>query len=70
MFNDPTFWVAMAFIAFIGVLVYFKVPGLVTSALDKRADKIKSISLVKGNDTSAPIIMGVTIETHKSKKKH
>ncbi|MEK9724082.1 MAG: F0F1 ATP synthase subunit B [Rhodospirillaceae bacterium] len=42
MFHDPTFWVLVSFVMFIGVLVYFKVPGLVTSALDKRAEKIKA----------------------------
>jgi len=42
MFHDPTFWVATAFVAFIGLLVYLKVPGKVGEALDKRADKIKA----------------------------
>ena len=42
MLHDPTFWVSTAFIAFIGLLVYLKVPKLVTGALDERADKIKS----------------------------
>jgi len=41
MFQDPTFWVLVAFIGFIGVLVYFKVPGTVTKALDARAEKIQ-----------------------------
>ena len=41
MFQDPTFWVLVAFIGFIGVLVYFKVPGMVTKALDARAEKIQ-----------------------------
>ena len=42
MFNDPTFWVLVAFVGFIGVLIHFKVPGMITQALDKRAEKIKS----------------------------
>lgn len=42
MFQDPTFWVLVAFIGFIAVLVYFKVPGMVTKALDGRAEKIKA----------------------------
>jgi len=42
MLHDPTFWVLVAFVGFIGVLVYFKVPGVITGALDKRAEKIKS----------------------------
>ena len=36
----------------------------------KRADKIKTISLVKGSDSSAPIVMGITIETPKTKGDH
>lgn len=42
MFQDPTFWVATAFVAFIGILFYLKVPGSVGAQLDKRADKIKA----------------------------
>lgn len=42
VFQDPTFWVLVAFVGFIGVLIYFKVPGMVTGALDKRAEKIKA----------------------------
>ncbi len=34
--------VSIAFIIFIGVLVKFKVPGMLTGLLDKRADSIKS----------------------------
>ena len=41
MFQDPTFWVLVAFIGFVGVLVYFKVPDMVTKALDARAEKIQ-----------------------------
>jgi F-type H+-transporting ATPase subunit b len=42
MLHDPTFWVMIAFIAFIALLVYFKVPKMVAGALDSRAEKIKS----------------------------
>jgi len=42
MFQDPTFWVLVAFVLFVALMVYFKVPGMVTAALDKRAEKIKS----------------------------
>ena len=42
MFQDPTFWVLVSFVMFVAVLVYLKVPGMVTGALDKRAEKIKS----------------------------
>ena len=34
--------VSIAFLVFLGVLVYFKVPGMIGGMLDKRADGIKS----------------------------
>ena len=37
-----TFWVFLALIVFIGILVYVKVPGMLGAALDKRAEKIRS----------------------------
>lgn len=42
MLQDPTFWVAIAFFGFVGVLVWKKVPGLIAAALDKRADDIRN----------------------------
>ena len=42
MLQDPTFGVFVAFIGFIGVLVYFRVPGMVTRGLDARAKKIRA----------------------------
>ena len=42
MFQDPTFWVLVAFIAFILTLVYMKVPGMVSKTLDARSAKIRS----------------------------
>lgn len=41
VFATPDFWVAVAFIMFIGVLLYNGVPGLIAKALDDRADAIK-----------------------------
>ena len=38
---DATFWVAAAFVVFVGVVIYFKVPAMLTKALDERADKIR-----------------------------
>jgi F-type H+-transporting ATPase subunit b len=38
---DPVFWVMIAFFAFVGLLIYYKVPGTVTKALDARADAIR-----------------------------
>lgn len=34
--------VAIAFVIFLGVLVYFKVPGLIAGLLDKRANQIRA----------------------------
>jgi F-type H+-transporting ATPase subunit b len=41
MFEDPEFWVALAFVIFIGILIKFGVPKLVFSSLDDRSDRIK-----------------------------
>ena len=40
--SDPTFWVAVSFFGFIGLLVYFKVPAMVAKTLDDRADAIRN----------------------------
>lgn len=40
--NDTNFVVLIAFVIFLGVLVYFGVPKLITKMLDERADGIKS----------------------------
>jgi F-type H+-transporting ATPase subunit b len=42
LIQDPTFWVATAFIAFIIVLIYLKVPLTLGAQLDKRAEKIEA----------------------------
>lgn len=39
---NTDFVVLIGFLIFIGVLVYFKVPGMVTGMLDARADQIQS----------------------------
>jgi F-type H+-transporting ATPase subunit b len=41
MFEDPEFWVLLAFVIFIGVLVKFGVPKMALSALDERSARIK-----------------------------
>jgi F-type H+-transporting ATPase subunit b len=41
MFEDPEFWVGLAFVIFVGVLVKFGVPKMALSALDARSDRIK-----------------------------
>ncbi len=40
--NDPTFWVALAFFALVAILVYMKIPGMIASQLDSRAEKIEA----------------------------
>jgi F-type H+-transporting ATPase subunit b len=41
MLGMAEFWVAIAFIAFLLILLYYKVPGLVAKALDDRAAAIR-----------------------------
>ena len=36
-----TFWAFVALVLFLGVVVYFKVPGMISKALDARATKIR-----------------------------
>jgi F-type H+-transporting ATPase subunit b len=40
MLEDPTFWALVALVLFFALLIYLKVPGTVTGALDKRAETI------------------------------
>lgn len=42
MLSQPEFWVAVAFVVLMIVFVYVGVPGVVTKALDHRADRIKA----------------------------
>ncbi|MFQ5625884.1 MAG: F0F1 ATP synthase subunit B [Methyloligellaceae bacterium] len=39
--STPEFWVAVSFFGFILLIIYFKVPGQLTKALDNRADAIR-----------------------------
>ena len=39
---DATFWAFIALLIFFGIVIYFKVPGLVTRALDARIAKIEA----------------------------
>ena len=41
MLEDATFWAFVALVLFLGLMVYLKVPGVVTAALDKRAEAIR-----------------------------
>ena len=38
---DATFWSFVGLIVFIGIVLYLKVPAMVTKSLDERADKIR-----------------------------
>jgi F-type H+-transporting ATPase subunit b len=38
---DATFWAMIALFIFLGVVVYLKVPGMLTKSLDERATKIR-----------------------------
>jgi F-type H+-transporting ATPase subunit b len=40
MFKDPETWVAVSFLLFAGLALYFRVPSLVAKALDSRAAAI------------------------------
>jgi len=42
LFQDAEFWVGIAFLIFMGVMVWVKVPGMAVKALDARADKIRA----------------------------
>jgi len=42
MIIDSTFWVAVSFFIFIGVLIYFKVHEKINSALNENIKSIKS----------------------------
>lgn len=39
---DATFWAFIALLIFIGVIFYFKVPGMIGKSLDERAAKIRN----------------------------
>lgn len=43
LFNpeDPLFWVSVSFLAFLALLVYYRVPAVLTKALDDRAEGIR-----------------------------
>jgi F-type H+-transporting ATPase subunit b len=41
MFEDPEFWVALAFAIFVGILIRFGVPKMALSSLDARSERIR-----------------------------
>lgn len=42
MLHEPEFWVAVAFVIFIGIIVYYRVPQMMIGALDQRTARIKA----------------------------
>ncbi len=38
---DATFWATVALVLFLALIVYLKVPGMMTRSLDERSDKIR-----------------------------
>lgn len=42
MLEDPTFWALVGLILFLALIVYMKVPGKLTAALDNRAEAIRT----------------------------
>jgi len=42
MIIDATFWVAISFFIFIGVLIYFKIPEKISDTLSENINKIRS----------------------------
>ena len=41
LLSEAETWVAISFIGFVALILYYKVPGKVTGALDDRADRIR-----------------------------
>ena len=42
MFAEPEFWVAVAFLIFVGILVYAGVPQMMLKALDDRGNRVQA----------------------------
>jgi F-type H+-transporting ATPase subunit b len=42
LFGDTSFWAFLGVIIFFGILIWAKVPGIITKQLDDRADKIRA----------------------------
>src|SRR4249919_1249258 len=42
MLAEPEFWVAVAFVIFVGILVYVGVPKMMVGALDERAKRVQA----------------------------
>jgi F-type H+-transporting ATPase subunit b len=42
MFAEPEFWVAVAFVIFVGILVYVGVPKMLLNSLDERGKRVQA----------------------------
>lgn len=42
MLSNPEFWVGVAFVGFVALLLYYRVPALAGKALDERATQIRT----------------------------
>jgi F-type H+-transporting ATPase subunit b len=42
LLEDAEFWVGFAFLLFVGLMIYFKVPGAIAGLLDSRGQKIQA----------------------------
>lgn len=42
LFQEAEFWVGIALLVFVGLMVWLKVPGMAAKVLDARADKIRA----------------------------
>ncbi len=40
MFKDPETWVAISFLIFAGIVIYFKIPAMIARSLDSRSSAI------------------------------
>jgi len=40
--HGPTFWVGIAFLLFVGLIIWKKVPAMIAKALDERSEKIQA----------------------------
>ena len=69
MMIDSTFWVMISFFAFIGLLIYFKVPQKIKKTLEENInnikDQIKEANKLKNN---AKNIINIRPSTQYSKK--
>ena len=39
---DNTFWATVALFIFLGIVLYLKVPGMLSKSLDERANRIRN----------------------------